>query len=435
MADEEAIAGDPAPASVPLRDPGPGLDDAGAGEIPPSRPLEGVLVVDLSRYLPGPLVGRLLGDLGARVLKVEEPKLGDPSRQAPPIVGDRSSLATLLLSGHESLALDLTKPAARDVLEDLLMSADVLVESYRPGKLAEFGLEPAELRKLFPPLVICSITGWGQDGDYARRAGHDLGYQALAGSLAAGGGMPAVPVADMVGGWSAALAVVSALLRRSRTGEGCWIDQALLDAAGHSALTAWSAEADGPKGVAEPLMLTGALPCYDLYRTRDDGTLALAVLEPHFWARFCKGLGRRDLVAKQFSRDPEVRRQVADLVYTKTREEWATYLTEHDIPAEPVLSLSEALDHPQVRQRGLVRTGEDGLPRLGYPAKIDGERPRSAPAFPGLGEHTEAVMHELGAGSELSPLDRRRGGIGKRFSFRRWATRVATRWATRPQKT
>ena len=296
-----------------MLDDGSALEDA-YREAPAHRPLDGLLVVDLSRYLPGPLVGRLLGDLGARVIKVEEPKLGDPSRQAPPFVDSRSSLATLLLAGHESLALDFKKPLARELLEELLMSADVLVESFRPGTLAKVGLGADELRDLYPTLVICSVTGWGQDGDYAWRAGHDLGYQAVAGTLAAGGGMPAVQVADVVGGWSAALAVVSALHRRGRTGHGCVIDQALLDAAGHAGITAWAAEADGAKKVAQPLMLTGAIPCYDLYRTKDDGSLALAALEPKFWRRFCLALERKDLVRGHLAADPSVRRQIAEVV-------------------------------------------------------------------------------------------------------------------------
>ena len=396
--------------------------------IPATRPLDGVLVVDLSRYLPGPLVTRLLADLGARVLKIEEPKLGDPSRNSPPMLDGHSSLASLLLAGHESVALDLKKDGARDLLEDLLMSADVMVESFRPGTLKRLGLDPEELRELFPSLVICSVTGWGQDGEHAWRAGHDLSYQAIAGSLSAGGGIPAVQVADMVGGWSGAMAVVSALFRRGQTGLGCWIDQSLTDAAGHAAVTAWSAEADGPKGVAEPLLLTGAIPCYDLYRTQDGGTLALAALEPKFWFKFCAAVDRKDLRTKQFSSDPAVRREVADVVAARSRDEWAALMAEHDIPAEPVLSLAESLEHPQIKVRDMVRKADDGFVQLGYPAKIDGERPRVDAGLRPLGGDTDAVLQEFGLATGLSPLSKRRAGVGKRFSVRRWATRAVTEW-------
>jgi len=404
------------------------------GQIPAAAPLRGIRVIDLSRHLPGPLVSRLLADLGADVIKVEEPSLGDPSRMAPPLVDGRGSLAALLLSGHRSIALDLKKSTARDVLEDLLLSADVMVDTFRPGALAAMGLSPERLRELFPSLVLCSVTGFGQEGPHAHRAGHDLTYQAIAGSLASGAGMPSVQVADIVGAWSGALAVVSALYRRGQNGAGCFIDQALLDAAGHAAITAWAAEADGPKERGEPLPLTGALPCYDLYRTRDDRTLALAALEPKFWSRLCAALGEKDLVRQQFSRDPAVRRRVAGLIRERTSGEWTALMNELDIPAEPVLSLSESLAHPQVAARGLLQRGADGLFRLGFPALFDGQRPLGGERFPELGGDTENVLHELGLDTGLTRSDRRRGGIGQRFSFKRWATQLASTVVARRKK-
>lgn len=391
------------------------------------RPLDGVLVVDLSRYLPGPLVTRLLADLGARVIKIEEPRLGDPIRHDPQGKGGRSALAAMLLAGHESLALDLKRRAARECLDELLLAADVLVESFRPGTLARLDLAPEELRRRYPRLVICSVTGWGQEGPHAGRAGHDLSYQAIAGALAGSPHMPATQTADVVGAWSAASAVLAALLRRQRTGRGAWIDAALLDAAGHAAVTAWAAEADGARAVGEPLLLTGAIPCYDLYRTRDDGWLALAALEPRFWQKLCRALGRQDLIFKQYARDGGVRRQMAALVAERTRAEWADFMAEHDVPAEPVLSLSESLAHPQVRYRELVRPGDDELPRIGYPALIDGARPRGGEHVPELGEHTEALVEEFDLARHLPRRRRRFAGIGRRFSVKRWLLRFAGR--------
>ncbi len=401
---------------------------------PAAAPLRGVRVVDLSRYLPGPLLTRLLADLGAEVIKVEEPSLGDPVRHAPPQKEGHGSLAALLLSGHRSIALDLKKEPARDLLEDLLLSAEVMVDSFRPGVLGELGLAPERLRQLFPGLVICSVTGFGQDGPHAYRAGHDLTYQALAGSLAAGAGMPGVQVADIVGAYGGALAVTAALLRRRETGEGCFIDLALLDAAGHAAITAWAAEADGPKERGEPLPLTGALPCYDPYRTRDDRTLAVAALEPKFWARLCAALGEKELARQQFSPDPAVRRRLEQLIRQRSAAEWAAFMAENDIPAEPVLSLDESLSHPQVRARGLVRRGADGLLRLGFPALFDGERPGGHDRLPELGGDTDAVLRDLGLDAGLSRGDKRRGGIGRRFSFRRWAAQLAGAVAGRRKK-
>jgi len=394
---------------------------------PPAAPLAGLTVVDLSRLLPGPLITRILGDLGARVIKVEHPEGGDPVRELPPRVAGHGSLATLLLCGHQSIALDLGKPAAREALERLLEGADVLVESFRPGTLARWGFDPAELRRRWPRLVICSLSGWGQDGPHAGRAGHDLGYQAIAGSLAPSGAVPAVPVADVLAAWNAATAVLAAIVRRGGDGDGTWIDQSLLDAASHANLTAWAAEVDGAKAVGEALPLTGALPCYDLYRTRDDGLVAIAALEPRFWRRFCLALGRQDLILRQLARDSDTRRQIAAVIAERSRAEWAAFLAEHDVPGEPVLSASEALAHPQVRHRELLRRGPDDLPRLGFPALFDGVRPRGGEAFPDCGQHTEELAAEFGLGAGLSPRRRRAAGIGRRLSVKRWAMGVVSR--------
>jgi crotonobetainyl-CoA:carnitine CoA-transferase CaiB-like acyl-CoA transferase len=365
-----------------------------------------------------------MADLGAEVIKVEEPTLGDPSRQAPPRVktsGEpRSALSALLLSGHRSIALDLYRAPAREVLEELLKTADVFVETFRPGVLARWGLDPGSLRKRHPRLVICSLSGWGQDGPMAPKAGHDLTYQAMAGSLAAATGEapPAVPSADIVGAWGAFASVLAALLRRERDGQGCWIDHSLYEAAGHAAITAWAAEADGPKAVGEALQLSGALPCYDIYRTRDGGRLAVAALEPKFWRRFCQVAGRPELISRQYSTDPEVHRRVAELVAERSRDEWAELLEPHDVSVAPVLALSEAREHPQMLARGLLRTAEDGLPRLAYPARFDGKRPGGAEAFPELGGATGEVLAELGRRGP-GPLARRRAGIGPRSGWKR----------------
>lgn len=393
-----------------------------------ARPLEGVLVVDLSRNLPGPLVGRALGDLGARVIKIEEPRLGDPSRSAPPVRGDTGALAGLLLGGHESVALDLRKEAACEVLDTLLEQADVLVESFRPGTLERFGLAPSTLRERHPRLVICSVSGYGQEGPWAGRSGHDLTYQALAGTLAPTADVPAVPVADMVGGFAAATAVLAALLRRERDGQGCWIDAALLDAAAYANLVHWAAEAGGAVPVGERGMLTGGWPGYRVYRTRDGGALALGALEPRFWQRFCRAVGRRTWIVRRTSGDAAFHDEVAALIAERSRAEWASLLQEHDIPGEPVLSAAEALAHPQNDVRGLVRRADGGTFRLGFPARFDGARPWGADAVSALGRDTEAVLEELGFADRFSGFASRRGGVGRRRSLRRsvlgWLGRV-----------
>src|SRR6185436_4295784 len=184
---------------------------------------------------------------------------------------------------------------------------------------------PEVLRERYPRLVICSLTGWGQSGPHAARAGHDITYQAIGVALAATGNTPAIQVADIVGAWSAASAVLAALVARERSGEkggGRWIDQALLDAAVHANVTGWAAEAAAPREVGEPLPLTGALPCYGVYPTRDGGALAIGALEPHFWARFCEA-DRPDLVDAQYEAGERAHEKVAKLIASRTRDEWA----------------------------------------------------------------------------------------------------------------
>jgi alpha-methylacyl-CoA racemase len=384
-----------------------------------ASPLSSLLVVDLSRHLPGPLAARLLADLGARVIKVEEPSLGDPVRLAPPLHGGHGALAAILLAGVESVALDLKQAAAREVLERLLARADVLLESFRPGTLSRLGLPPEELRARFPRLVICSLSGWGQDGPYAPRAGHDLTYLAAAGALAPTASIPPVQVADQIGAWSAAVSILAALRERDRTGQGSHVDAALLDAGVHANVVSWAAEAGGRRRVGERLPLTGALPCYSLYETADGRLLALGALEPHFWRRFCRAAGREDLIRRQYSSSRRVRRQVAELIRGRPLADWMELAAREDVPAEPVLSAAEARVHPQVAARALLGSGPERLPRLAFPARFDGERPKSEDRFPKLGEQTRAVLDELGMPREAARV----AGVGRRFSFRRWLMR------------
>jgi crotonobetainyl-CoA:carnitine CoA-transferase CaiB-like acyl-CoA transferase len=382
-------------------------------------PLAGLLVLDLSRHLPGPLTARLLADLGARVVKVEEPRLGDPVRFSPPVREGVGALGAILLAGVESVALDLKTPAGREALERLVARADILIESFRPGTLARLGFPPEELRARHPRLVIGSLSGWGPTGPYAARAGHDLTYQAIAGTLASTAAMPGVQTADLIGAWSLVSAILAALLERERTGRGKTIDVALLDAGLHANVTAWAAEAGGTKAVGERLPLTGALPCYAVYETADGRKLALGTLEPHFWERFCQLAGRPDLLRRQYSSSARVRRTLQELFRGRPLREWVAILGREDIPVEPVLSAAEARNHPQVLARGVLATGPDRLPRLAFPARLDGERPEVGGKVPELGEQTRAVLAEMGAAAIAAEP-----GVGRRFSFRRWLRTV-----------
>jgi alpha-methylacyl-CoA racemase len=259
----------------------------------------------------------------------------------------------------------------------------------------------------------------GQDGPYAARAGHDLTYQALAGTLAPTATMPAVQVADQIGAWSTVTAILAALFERERTGEGKRVDVALLDAGLHANLTAWAAEAERPRAVGERLPLTGAFPCYNVYETADGQKLALGALEPHFWERFCRLVNRNDLLSRQYSSSLAVRRTMAELFRGRTATEWIDLMAAEDIPVEPVLSAAEVKNHPQVSVRGVIAQGPDQLPRLAFPARFDGERPEAGGAVPELGGQTKTVLAEIGAKDLVGEP-----GVGRKFSFKRWVKRL-----------
>lgn len=392
-----------------------------------AAPLAGLRVIDLTRHLPGPLCARLLTDLGARVTKIEEPRLGDPLRMTPPIESGTSALAALLLAGLESVALDLKKAEAREVLLGLLAEADVLLESFRPGTLARLGLPPADLRERFPRLVIASISGWGQDGPYAPKAGHDLTYQALAGTLSASGQMPGLPAADLVGAWSTLSAVLAAVVARERTGQGTWIDASLYDAGLHANLVTWALEAGGKRASAsgEARMLSGSLPCYQLYRTGDGALLAFAPLEEHFFRRFLDAAGAPELAPLQYRQGADARNAIARLIASRTLADWQQRLAGLDLPIEPVLDPTSAARHPQARARGVLQTARDGLYRLAFPARFDGRRPAVAERVPEIGADTARTLVALGGRFiSLGPFARRKAGIGRRASLERWVKRV-----------
>ena len=339
------------------------------------QPLEGIHILDLSRLLPGPYATQLLADLGADVIKVERPPEGDYARMMPPYITlDAEYMEGAVFRrnnrGKKSIALDFFHPQGRDLLLRLCEHADVLLESFRPGVLAQRGLDYESVCARNPRLIYCSLSGYGQSGPYRDRAGHDLNYLALAGILKMNGTshaapvLPAVQIADLAGGMSAALQIVAALVERERTGVGRALDIALFDAAvdwGQTVLGAcFRAESENPMRGATPL--TGAYPCYNIYETSDGEFMALAALEPKFWCAFCDGIARADLYDHAFDADSSAR--VAEIFKQRTRAEWIAFSQQTDCCLEPLLDVSEALTHPQVIARGLAQGGGDA-PRLG----------------------------------------------------------------------
>ena len=377
--------------------------------------LSGLRVLDLTRLLPGGFCSLLLADFGADVIKVEDTGLGDYVRWAPPHYhgAEQSASSALFLSlnrGKRSIRVDLKSAAGTDVLLRLVRDADVLLESFRPGVLDRLGVGYERLRAENPGLVYCSITGYGQDGPNRDRPGHDINYLGLNGVLGLSGeadGPPvsaAVQIADLGGGALMAVAgILIALQERAHSGEGQFVDCSMFDGSlSFLAMLAGEMLADDSTPQRGELRLAGGIVCYRPYECAD-GYVTLGALEPKFWAEFCRGVGREDLLDHAF--DPPgsaADRELSDIFAARTREQWRAFASEHECCLEPVLDLNEALDGDQVAARDmLINLPQPGAKRpvrlLGVPVKLSRTPadPTRAPG-PGLGEHTRAVLVEAG---------------------------------------
>jgi len=358
----------------------------------PNLPLRQVRVLDFTRHLPGPFATDLLCRLGAEVLKVEPPD-GDPTRWIPPFDGDYSALFNLVNSGKESVVIDLKKSEGRELVGTLAEQVDVVVESYRPGVAAAFGIDAKRLRAINPRLVHCSISGFGSANP---RSAHDLNFVALAGLLDLqrdAQGQPILPstqIGDMAGALFGALTILAALLEQQRSGGGATIEVSMADATRALMPTAESLYR-GTHHTPESFMLTGALPSYNVYQTADGKHIAVATLEPHFWEVFCNAVGLPDLISKQYveSAKNEVFATLRTTIASRTREEWERIFAAVDACVEPVLTIEEAHErlgdpmesHPLQRNfpsppRAVPRLG-DAFERAIEIARIDGaERTR-----------------------------------------------------------
>ena len=384
-----------------------------------SLPLEGLRVLDLTRLLPGGFCSLLLADFGADVVKVEDTGLGDYVRWAPPFyegveTSARSALFLALNRGKRSIRIDLKSQAGKDVLLRLARDADVLLESFRPGVLDRLGVGYERLREQNPTLVYCAITGYGQDGPGRERSGHDLNYLGLNGILGLSGEADGAPVpsaaqiADLGGGaMMAAVGVLTALRERDRSGEGQLVDCSMFDGSlSFLAMLAAEPLAGGTVPRRGELRLSGGIVCYRTYRCAD-GYVTLGALEPKFWAEFCRGVGREDLLDAAFEPPASAaHRSLGEIFAARTREQWRAFATEHDCCLEPVMGLDEALDSELVAAREMVvELDQPGAQRpvrlLGLPFKLSrtpGD-PGRAPG-PGLGEHTREVLDEAGYTSD-----------------------------------
>lgn len=347
------------------------------------RPLDGIRVLDLTRLLPGPYATLMLADLGAEVIRVEAPGDDDLVRVLPPALTakDGTTVGALYIAlnrNKKSVVLDLKQPAGRDAFLRLAKTADVVVEGFRPGVMDRLGLGWDALAAVNPRLSLCSMSGYGQDGPLAQRAGHDLGYMALAGALGVGGpaeGPPAIPgvqVADLGSSMNAVSSILAALLARERadakekgSGRGTRLDVSMYDAAAAMMIVHLSSLLAGGGMKRGEVALSGRDPNYRVYRTKDGRWLSVAPLEPKFWKRLTEALGKPELasaaLAAQVDREARARLHATleSLFAEKSLEEWVALLAPADACIEPVLEGAEVLAHPQATARGIVMRWED----------------------------------------------------------------------------
>ncbi|HUI16965.1 MAG TPA: CoA transferase [Alphaproteobacteria bacterium] len=347
--------------------------------------LEGVRVLDLSQYVPGPYAALILADLGAAVVKVEPPG-GEPMRALPPRDRDGVSAHYKVMNGGKRVVdLDLKTAAGKLAFDALLAAADVMVESYRPGVLDRLGYTRARLEALNPRLVHVALSGWGQSGPYRGKAGHDINYMSLGGGLAASGTAAAPvfawpPTADFASGIQAATSALAALLARSRSGKGAFIDVSLAES-----VLAWQALGltSAARGKEPPARgrnrINGGAACYNLYRTKDGAFVSLGNLEAKFWANFCTAVGRPEWIARQWEALPQsaLIADVGELFASEPLAHWERVLQAVDNCFEPVRGFAELAAHPQIAARRLVRAreGAEPLVEVLYPAWVDGAPP------------------------------------------------------------
>lgn len=391
--------------------------------------LSGIRVLDLSRVLSGPFATMVLADLGATVVKVEDPARGDDTRHwGPPYQGPEASYFLSVNRTKRSVAIDLKHPDGRELAMRLAERADIVVENFRPGVAARLGLGYEDVRARNPGIIYASISGYGQSGPMAGRPGYDAIAQAVSGMMSITGEpdghpvRPGVATADIGAGMWSIIGILAALHVRASTGEGQWIDVALLDSQ-ISWLTyvasGYQATGQTPKryGSAHPTIVP-----YQAFPTRE-GDLMVAVGNDAIWRRFAETIGLADLVDDpRFSTNParvthreELSEAVATALLAKDATSWELALTEAGVPAARVNTVGEALHHAQVVARELVvettHPTAGTVRSLATPVKMSGSGRAVAAAPPTFGEHTEAILRELGLGDDEVARLRREGTV------------------------
>ncbi|HRG89130.1 MAG TPA: CoA transferase [Chitinophagales bacterium] len=377
---------------------------------PATGPLVGVKIIDFTRLLPGPLATMFLADMGADVIKVEDPDNPDYIRGFEPQVNGTSMFYLALNRNKRSLAVNYLSAAGKQLMYDLIKTADVFIEQYRPGVMKEMGYGYEELSKINPRLIYVSVTGYGQQSSKAMHAGHDLNYIGIAGALGITGAdanhvtIPGFQLADIGGGsYMAMNAVLAALYQRERTGKGEWIDVAMTDAALPFAALQFAAHQGNKQPIARgDFELNGQMPNYNVYRCADGKFVALGSLEPKFWNKFCTRVNRPEWSTGFLKKGEELKQlkqEVAALFATRTRAEWLEYFKEDDFCFTTINDLEELENDAYLNERHMFVENEHpavgryktiNQPLKFLQAKFDNNR-----SAPELGYDTSAILIEM----------------------------------------
>ncbi len=398
-----------------------------------TAPLDGIKVLDLTKLAPGPFCTMILADLGAEVIKIEEPgpPTGRRAQQAGaaatrgPANSFASSPYNALGRNKKSIGINLKSGAGKEIYFRLAERADVIVEEYRPGVAKRLGIDYESLSPRNPRLIYCAITGFGQTGPYRDLVGHDINYIATAGVLSLfgrPGQPPTIPhnlIADYAGGgMHGAIGVLAALVARNQTGRGQYVDISMMD--GSLALLAQSFSsffANGKLPRRGETIFDGGIPNYNVYLTKDEKYITIAAIEPWFFANLCRALGREDFIPHEFdsSKRAEIARVFTEKFKTKTRDEWFAILSKSDICAGRMLTLDEVPDDPQVRAREMVVEveGPEGrkIKQVGVSMKFSDTPGSIRSLAPQLGQHTDEILGALGYSKDELDRWREAGAI------------------------
>ncbi|MGV8059779.1 MAG: CaiB/BaiF CoA transferase family protein [Smithellaceae bacterium] len=364
--------------------------------------LEGIKVLDLSMNYPGPYCTLLLSDLGADVIKIEEPVIGDFTRVA------KKSFFSQLNRGKKSFAVNLKKPGGLEAFLELAKSADIILESFRPGVAKRLGVDYETISRLNDQIIYCSISSFGQDGPMRDTPCHDLNIIGLAGiqdmlrKKNEDPVLPSLQIADAACALLSAVAILSALWQRVKKRKGQFLDMSMYESCLSLQHFAVSEFLEGSEVGAEAGMLNGGSPQYNVYRTADGKYLSVAAAEPHFWANLCKLLNKQHLLETQFlvGREGEkAKAEIQEVFLTRTLDEWMDILGPAGLCVAPVLSLKDALEYPQAKFRNVLLSAGSGLAelrQLNCPIKGTGLDEPVAGSGPGLGEHNIELLMEAG---------------------------------------